>query len=85
MNEVSTIIHNKMKDFEKKQDEKLAELTKTITQTVSEGIMNVITKQMDSKFDKYMNKILTAIEKLKIEKTTPTPHIQQSQNSYFPT
>ena len=40
---------------------------------------------MDSKFDKYMNKILTAIEKPKIEKMTPTPHIQQSQNSYFPT
>ena len=82
MNKVSTIIHNKMKDFEKKQDEKLAEVTKTITQRLSEGITNEVTLQMDSKFDKYMNKILTATEKPKIEKMTPTPYIQQCQNSY---
>ena len=45
--EVSTIINDKMKAFEVIQDKKLVDVTKTIAQTVSEGIMNSVTNQME--------------------------------------
>ena len=82
---MSTIINDKMKAFEVIEDEKLADVTKTIAQTVSEGIMNSVTNQMDKKFDDYMSKILTAIDKPKTEPNVTPTQTQQFQNPYFTT
>ena len=82
--EVSTIIQEKMIAFEKKQDGKLAEITKTISTTVSEGIMNAVTTQMEVKFDKYMRKILQAVEKKTDHNTISQQHMQSPPQLRIP-
>ena len=63
VNEITEIIDKKMTQFESKQDEKIAEITKSISKTISEGIMEVVTEKMETKFEGYMSKILKAVEK----------------------
>ena len=47
--------------------------------------MNSVTNQMDKKFDDYMSKILTAIDKPKSEPNVTLTQTQQFQNPYFTT
>ena len=83
LKEVTTIISDKMTQFESKQNKKLDEMTKMISTTVSEGIMNVVTKQMEEKFDGYMCKILKAVEK---DSDKPNPvQPQHAQPQYYTT